>query len=155
MIDNIINFFHLMATSVWIGGAAYIHFILMPALQQIDPQQSGKLQGIIAKRFSIVAWICIATLLITGYLKTPDGMLFDFSTDLGMTLFIKHVLIAGVIVVGVFIGLIVVPKIRTNAPKPGETPSEVFFRYQKRLKILATTNLLLGVSVVLCASFLW
>jgi uncharacterized membrane protein len=53
MIHNIINFLHLMATTVWIGGAIYIHFILFPALKQIDQQQSGKLQGIIAKRFSI------------------------------------------------------------------------------------------------------
>jgi uncharacterized membrane protein len=155
MFDNIVNFLHLIATSVWIGGAFYAHFILLPAVKQIDPQQGGKLQGIIAKRFSIAAWTSIIILLITGFIKTPDGLLFDTSTDLGMTLFIKHLLIGGVIIIGLSIGLYVVPNMRKNSPKPGEAPSDAFKSYQKRLGVLASVNLFLGLAVVFCASFLW
>ena len=155
MIDNIINFVHLLATSIWIGGAFYIHFILLPSLRQIDPQQSGKLQGIIAKRFSLTAWTCIILLLITGYLKTPDGLLFDTSSEMGRILTIKHLLVAAVIIVGLFIAFYVVPNMRKNAPKPGEAPSTQFISYQKKLSSLATTNLILGLLVLAYASMLW
>lgn len=155
MVEAIVNFLHLLATAVWLGGAVYIHLILLPSLRLIDPQQGGKLLGIVAKRFSIAAWSSIVVLLITGYLKTPSEMLFDASSDMGFTLLIKHLLIVGVILVGLVIGLYVVPRMGRNAPKPGEAPSGDFIRYQKRLHALATTNLILGLFVLVCASMLW
>ena len=43
MAENITNFFHLLATSVWIGGAMFIHVVLQPSLRRIDPRESGML----------------------------------------------------------------------------------------------------------------
>lgn len=129
MVHGFVNFLHLLATAIWIGGAIYIHFILFPALKQIDQQQSGKLQGIIAKRFSIVAWTCLIILLITGYIKTPYNLLLNFSPGFGLTLAIKHILIFGMIVVGLNIPLRIVPNMQRNAPQPGEAPSLEFFKY--------------------------
>jgi uncharacterized membrane protein len=121
----------------------------------IDPQQGGKLLGLIAKRFTITAWTSIAVLLITGYIKTPSEMLFDASGDMGLALLIKHLLIVGIILVGLVIGLYVVPRMNRSTPKPGEAPSGDFLGYQKRLHALATTNLILGLLVLACASILW
>ena len=154
MTDLLINFIHILATAIWVGGAIYIHFILLPSLRLIDPQQSGKLQGIVAKRFSVVAWISILLLLITGYLKTPPGLLFDISSDLGRMLAFKHLLILLVIVVGLFIAANVVPNMRKHAPKPGEAPSEEFGSYGKRLSFLAGVNLVLALIIVVCAVLL-
>lgn len=130
MTDTIINFLHLLATAVWIGGAAYTHFILMPSLKAIDPQQGGKLLGVIAKRFSITAWSAILVLIITGLLKTPGDMLFDTSSDMGLTLTFKHLLVLAVVIVGLVIALVVVPKMRQSTPKPGEASSADFIKYQ-------------------------
>lgn len=49
--SSIINFFHLLGAVVWIGGAIYIHLVLMPALKVIDSQEGGKLQGIMLNGF--------------------------------------------------------------------------------------------------------
>ena len=155
MIEVIINFLHLLATSVWIGGAVYTHLILLPSLKMIDPQQGGKLLSVIAKRFSITAWSCIIILIITGLLKTPGDMLFDTSSDIGLALTFKHILILAVVIVGLVIALVVVPKMRQSTPKPGEVPSADFIKYQHQLHNLATTNLILGVLIVLLASMLW
>jgi uncharacterized membrane protein len=155
MFDVIVNFLHLLATAVWIGGMIYIHFILQPVLPAIDPQQGGKLSGIIAKRFSMAAWSSLLVLLITGYIKTPDGMLFDTTTELGIILLVKHLLIAGMIIIGLLIFFTVVPNLQKLAPKPGEKPHAVFIGYQKRLKLLAGINLVLGLLVVILASMLW
>jgi uncharacterized membrane protein len=155
MWNTIINIVHILSTAVWIGGAFFIHFVMQPSLKQIDPQQSGKLMGIISKRFSITAWICILLLIITGYLKTPHAMLFNFTTDFGVYLAIKHLLIIIVVVSGLAIGLYVVPNLRKNAPKAGDTPSAEFVKYQKNLSNLATFNLILGILIVVFASLLW
>lgn len=155
MADSIINFFHLLATAVWIGGMVYIHFVLLPSVSKIDPGESGKLQGIIAKRFSIIAWSAIIILLITGFLKTPGEMLLNTSTQFGVILLIKHILILCVLITGIIIGAVVVPGLRKNMPNPSEKPKEAFFVYKKRLEMLATTNLTLGILILICASMLW
>ena len=137
MTDVLINFIHILATTIWIGGAVYIQLILLPSLRLIDPQQSGKLQGIVAERFSITAWTCIVLLLITGYLKTPPGLMVDVSSDLGRMLAFKHILVLLAIVVGLLIAAGIVPAMRKLAPKPGEAPSADFLSYGKRLSFLA------------------
>jgi len=83
MLEEVINFFHLLATVVWIGGMFYMDLILMPSLAKIDPGESSKLMGMIAKKFTITAWSAIIVLIITGILKTPSDMYFDtsMSTD--------------------------------------------------------------------------
>jgi uncharacterized membrane protein len=155
MVEAIVNFTHLLATAIWIGGAVFIQMILQPSLKLIDPQQSGKLFGVVAKRFSITSWICIGVLVVTGYIKTPERMLYDFSYSLGMFLAVKHTTIILVILVGLVIAFGVVPKLRKFSPKPGEPPSAEFLRYQKRLGTLAKVNLVLGLFVLLNASMLW
>ncbi len=155
MVEEFINVLHILATAVWIGGASFVHFILKPASRAIDAQQAGKLFGLVAQRFSKVAWGSIITLLITGYLKTPNGLMFDTSSEMGVMLTIKHILVAGVLVVGLTIGLYVVPKMQKAAPKPGEAPSATFIGYQNKLNTFASLNLVLGVLVVIVASMLW
>jgi putative copper resistance protein D len=155
LLDSIVKFLHLLATAIWIGGAVFIPLVLQPSLRLIDPQQSGKLYGIVAKRFSITGWICILVLLLTGYLKTPERMFFDFSYGLGFILAAKHVLVILAIIVGLVIALHVIPGMRKHTPRAGEAPSADFLRCQKRLSTLATVNLLLGLLVLVCAALLW
>lgn len=153
--STFINIIHILATAIWIGGAFFIHFLLQPAMKEIDPQHSGKLMGIISKRFSITAWICIILLVITGLIKTPSAMLFNTDSNFGIYLLVKHILILLVITVGLIIAFYVVPRLRKNAPKLGEAPSNEFLANQKRLGLLAQINLILGILIIVFASLLW
>lgn len=155
MIHGIVNFFHLLAAAVWIGGMVYIHFVLLPSVSKIEPGESSKLQGIAAKRFSIIAWGSLLILLITGYIKTPANMFFDTSTNFGAILFVKQILVIAVIIVGMIIATVVVPGLRNSMPKPGEKPTAVFLSYKKKLETFASINLTLGVFILICASMLW
>jgi uncharacterized membrane protein len=155
MVDGIINFFHLFATVVWIGGMFYMDLILMPSIAKIDPGERGKLMGMIAKRFTITAWSAIIILIISGILKTPSDMYFDTSDEYGIYLFIKHVLIIGAIIVGLVITFVYVPGLKANTPKPGEKPSAEFTAYSKKIEKLSKTNLVLGILILICASLLW
>lgn len=155
MVDSLINLIHLLATAVWLGGAIFIKIIHEPATRLIDPREAGKLQSNIAKRFSIAAWISILLLCITGYLKTPSGMLFDTSSETGITLMVKHVLILFVIVVALVITFVAVPRLRRSAPAPGSQPSEDFLRANRQIQRLSMTSTIAGVVILVCASFLW
>ena len=155
MVDGIINFFHLLATVVWIGGMFFMDLILMPSMAKIDSGESGKLMGMIAKKFTITAWSAIIILIITGILKTPSDMYFDTSDEWGIFLFVKHVLIIASIIVGLVITLIYVPRLKVNSPKPGEKPSDEFESYSKKIENLSKTNLVLGILILISASWLW
>ena len=155
MADGIINFFHLLATVVWIGGMFYMDLILMPSIAKIDPGESGRLMGIIAKKFTITAWSAIIVAIITGILKTPSDMYFDTSDEYGIYLFIKHVAFIGAIIVGLVITLVFVPKLKANSPNPGEKPSQEFISCSRKIEHLSKTNLVLGILILICASLLW
>jgi len=155
MVDAVVNLVHLLATAIWLGGAIFIKLILEPASRQIDPRENGKLQGLIARRFTIAAWTSLVLLLITGIMKTPSEMYLDFSSDMGRALAIKHILVAAVFAVGLIIALVAVPRMRHAAPGPGAAPSDAFLRAQRFLLRLSLTSTLLGIGVLICASFLW
>jgi len=129
--------------------------ILMPSIAKIDPGESGKLMGIIAKKFTITAWSTIIILIITGILKTPSDMYFDTSDEYGIYLLIKHVLMIGSIMVGLVITLVYVPGLKANSPEPGEKPSAEFESYSKKIENLSKTNLVIGILILICASWLW
>jgi len=155
MADSLINLIHLLATVVWLGGAIFLKAILEPVVKQIDPREGGKLMGLLAKRFTITAWTSIILLLITGYLKTPEGMLFDTSSDMGMILTVKHLLIVVVIIVGLLIALLVFPRLRRAAPGPGSAPAEDFVKASRQLHRLSMTSTITGIAILACAAFLW
>lgn len=155
MVDSLINFVHLLATAVWLGGALFIKAILEPAMKKIDPREAGRLQGFIAKPFTITAWTSILLLVITGFMKTPEGMLLDTSSELGIILTVKHLLIVGVLVISILIGLVVVPRLQRAAPAPGSAPSEEFLTANRQLHRLSMASSIAGIAIVACAAFLW
>src|SRR5512143_3075847 len=150
----IIQFIHLLVTVFWIGGMTFMHFVLNPALSVISPTEGGKLLGVVAKRFTIIAWLSTILLLITGLLKTPEGFLFDPGTTYGMILLLKHIAFAVMIVSGGVITFGVAPKLRSLAPKDGERPSDEFLRAQKRVGVLSGTNMVLGILVLFLISLI-
>ena len=150
----IINFLHLLAAVTWIGGMIFMNIIFMPSQTVIAPQERGKIVGSVAKRFSILAWLSVVILLITGIIKTPSGMMFNPGSGFGLWLTIKHVIIILMIVIGLYISLGLAPKINKLIPNPGEQPSQVFIKTQNLLKLLGLTNMILGILILVTISMM-
>lgn len=146
------NFVHLLFAVIWIGGMIFMNLVLMPSLSSIDPNERGKLFAQIAKRFTIVAWGSTLLLLITGFFKTPSGMLFNFSTDYGMMITVKHILFLVMIIFGSIITFVEAPKIKKYAPKPGEKPAQEFVNAQGKIKLLSASNMILGIIILILVS---
>lgn len=146
------NFIHLLTAVIWIGGMIYTNLVFMPSLSLIEPSQRGVMIGAVAKRFTIVSWTSIFVLLISGFFKTPDEMLFTTSNSYGLMITVKHILFLVMILSGSLITFKYAPLLRTIAPKAGEKPSDEFINAQKNLKILSSINMILGIIVLLAVS---
>jgi len=146
---TIIDFLHLFASTIWIGGMLFFNLMFVPQLTVIDPPQRGKLMGMVSKRFGMIAWSSIIILLVTGFLMTPSHMLFDTGSTFGLLLLIKMILFLIMIAIGSFITFCKAPKMQKLAPKPGEKPSPDFFNIQKKIVLLARTNMILGILILL------
>lgn len=154
MFQTVVDFLHLLATATWIGGMIYINLVLMPSMPVLPPPERGKLMAVASKRFAFFAWGSVAILLLTGFYKTPEGMLFDVSADYSMTLTVKHLLVLAMIIIGIVISMVLVPKLGALAPKGQEPPAPAFLKAQSQLKVLALANMVLGIAVLLCVVLL-
>ena len=151
---SIATFLHLVAAVTWLGGIIYINLVLLPILNTIEPFTAGKLMGENAKRFSIIAWVSIGLLIITGLMQLDADTLFDFSTDFGTFLTLKLITVLIMITIGLYITLQLAPKIRKLAPAEGDAPTPEFLNLQKRLPLLIRTNMILGILVLFFVSMI-
>lgn len=146
------NFIHLLTAVVWIGGMIYTNLVFMPSLSLIEPAQRGVMLGAVAKRFTIISWTSILVLLISGFFKTPEEILFTTSNSYGLMITVKHIIFLAMILFGALITFRYAPVLKTKAPKAGEKPSNDFIAAQKKLKLLSSINMVLGIGVLLAVS---
>ncbi len=66
MLYVILKTVHLLSIIVWLGGMAFAHFFLRPALQQLEPPQRLVLMHDVLGRFFAVVLVIIAAVLLSG-----------------------------------------------------------------------------------------
>jgi uncharacterized membrane protein len=64
--NNLMNFLHISAAIVWLGGVSFMLFALRPAAMDLPPPQRLPLMALVLKRFFRLVWVCIGLLLATG-----------------------------------------------------------------------------------------
>ena len=151
---SLATFVHLVAAITWLGGIIYINLVLLPVLNTLEPSTAGKLMGENAKRFSVIAWTSIGLLIVTGLMQLDADTFFDFSTDFGTFLTLKLITVSIMIIIGLYITLLLAPKIRKLAPTEGDAPTLEFLNLQKRLPLLIRTNMILGILVLFFVSMI-
>lgn len=86
---------HLSATAVWLGGLFALMFAVFPGLSRTIADRRVAHLGELVSRFSMVAFVCVEVLLVTGlyqtwaHVDTPAALV---QTVYGRTLLIKLVL---------------------------------------------------------------
>lgn len=75
----LIDWLHLLAVSIWIGGLLVMGFVLRAALTPTSNEDAALGFALIARRFSTLATACVVGLLTTG-LFHPRLRLMSFST---------------------------------------------------------------------------
>jgi uncharacterized membrane protein len=64
--NNLMNFLHVSAAIVWLGGVSFMLFALRPAAMDLPPPQRLPLMALVLKQFFRLVWVCIGLLLATG-----------------------------------------------------------------------------------------
>ena len=64
--NSLMNFLHVSAAIVWLGGVSFMLFALRPAAMDLPPPQRLPLMALVLKRFFRLVWVCIGLLLATG-----------------------------------------------------------------------------------------
>ena len=144
----IVVFLHDLFTAIWIGGLITLGVTVLPAAQKtlgMGPQ-AKKLLDTIQKRLSVLVYICIVGLALTGLLMANRSAafqgLFSFANTYSALLSVKHILVIVMVVVALTRSLFLGRQEGASAQK------------QQKLKAgLLYLNIVLGVVVLLLSGF--
>ena len=64
--NSLMNFLHVTAAIVWLGGVSFMLFALRPAAMALPPPQRLPLMAQVLHRFFMLVWPSIGLLLATG-----------------------------------------------------------------------------------------
>jgi len=147
---------HIIAAIIWVGGLAFMSLMLVPALRELgNPALMARLIQAVGKRFKTIGWICLVTLLITGFLNlTARGFSHTalvshefWSSPFGETLAWKLVLFAVIIALSLIHDFVAGPRLRslreTNPDKAG--------MYRRMASWIGRVTLLLSLIITILA----
>jgi len=146
---GMVTFLHDLFTAVWIGGLIMMGITLIPAVRKTLGRgpQVKELMDAIQRRQSILVYISIAGLILTGFLqarRSPAFVgLFSFANTYSMALAVKHILVAAMVAISLYRSLAVG---RRGQPL---TPSQ-----EKLSAGLLFLNIGMGITVLLLSGLL-
>ncbi len=153
---SVINWIHLFAVAVWIGGITINLMIVLPSIREaLEPALMGKVMGAVMKRFRVWVYISIVLLVVTGFGMMRFNMNYmgfaQFGNVWSVVSLIKHIvtLIMIILAVYAFEGLA-----RKVAKVAAKGPSDDLVRLQKKQISLAATGFIMGIIVLLLTGIL-
>lgn len=107
-----IQFIHLLALTVWVGGIVIIGAIVAPTIfKKIEPRRkAGELMGQILSKFDKLALSCSGALISTGIIKF---FTWESLTPWNATRYLAIVIMSGVCFYSVFV---ISPRLRARLP---------------------------------------
>lgn len=109
--DVAVDYLHVMAISIWLGGVVAFSYVVMPSARGGDPRELGRTIW----RFSLTALVAVAVIVTTGVLASFDRLvLFEdlIETPYGIALLAKIVLLFGLLGLGALNLLVWGPRMR-------------------------------------------
>lgn len=110
-----VDWLHLLASSIWIGGLLILGLLVPPVIRSLDRGQGATTLAAIVPRFSALALIAIQTLVVTGFYQVwvhVDGPTSLGTTFYGRALLAKLLLIVPLLGLGAFNRFVVLPRLR-------------------------------------------
>ncbi len=139
---------HLLAALIWVGGMFFAYNVLRPtAAQRLQPPLRLDLWVGVFQRFFPWVWLCLLTLLTTGY-----WMVFGFFGGLAHAPLHIHLMQAGaIIMVLIFLHVFFAPFKRLQQAVIIEDYPQAA-QHLNRIRVLIGVNTLLGLGIVVVAS---
>lgn len=148
-ISNVMNWLHIISTSVWGGTVILYALLVLSTLRGSDnPRQTAD----VAVRLSTLAGAMLALVLITGIFNSwrQLGALADlWSTTYGAILLIKLALVAVMMTIGAFNRFRLVPQLEIHQSEKNNSWSAVSSRFLYVLRVDSTVFMLVLVAAVI------
>jgi uncharacterized membrane protein len=144
----LVIFLHDLFTAVWIGGVITLGVTVLPSAKKVLGMgpQTKKLMDAIQKRLSVLVYVSIVGLVLTGILqanRSPGFQgLFSFGNSYSTILTLKHIVVLAMIIVALYRSLALG---RRSGPS---TPSQ-----EKLSAGLLLLNIVLGIIVLVLSGF--
>jgi copper transport protein len=149
-----LNVVHVAAMAVWLGGLAALLFVAPRGTGELEPGDRGRLLAAALPRFSQLALIAVAAILLTGliqayaYVRHLDDLL---STGYGRAVLIKFCLLMVLIGIGAYNRRRSVPRLNRIAAG-GESPGRAGLLLRRALRAeLALLAIVIGVTAALAS----
>ena len=148
IVFGVVTFLHDLFTAVWIGGLITLGLTVLPSARKVlgKGPQMKQLMDVIQKRLSVLVYVSIVGLIVTGLLLSNRAAafngLFHFGTPYATVLSIKHILVLGMGGIALYRSLVIG---RKRDPLPPN---------QEKLSVaLIFLNIVLGVAILLLSGF--
>jgi copper transport protein len=152
-----VDWLHLSAAALWIGGLLQLIGVAVPALRLIPGARRVRLIAQIAPRFSNWALASVILLILTGVYsawRQVASLEVLFLTTYGRALAIKHVLLLFTIGVAAVHFLHIVPRIKQSAELIGQATIERVTELTKRFRRLIGAEVTIVAGVIFFAGVL-
>ncbi|MGW3199727.1 copper resistance D family protein [Streptomyces sp. NPDC001118] len=153
LLDLVFTQIHIVSGTVWLGGLVLLS-VLTGARRHLSPN-AGLLWADMWRRFSLVAMICVAAVVLSGLWMSWEhvgGISQLWTTGYGLALLIKIVLVLGLVTAGAFNQLWLMPRM-TQARRAGETAS-LFHLALRHFPKVVWGEVALGLAVLVVVPFL-
>ena len=155
-VKTLIDWLHIMATVIWIGGMFTNMIILRPAaIKALNPADAGRLIGAVMKRFRVIVYVSIVLLGVTGIpLKIINEnyiSIINFENNWEIVSFIKHICYGILVILAVYSFEVIAPKMSKLAPNG---PSDALSRLQKRQMIAGASAFLAALIILILSSLM-
>jgi uncharacterized membrane protein len=155
------HFIHLFATVIWIGGIFMVLLVILPSARtSLESTAMAALMKEITGKFTPLANASILVMVITGIIialyKEKFGGFFNMGDFWNGTLVVKHLLVALMIIIHFYRGLVLAPRVGKLSAQAAGSPSlsSQVARLQKLSLNLIKANFALGIIVLLATGVL-
>jgi len=144
----LVTFLHDLFTAVWVGGLITLGLTVLPSARKVLGMgpQTKQLMDAIQKRLSVLVYVSIVGLILTGMLQANRASefqgLFSFDNNYSTVLSLKHVVVMAMVGIALYRSLVLG---RWRGPA---TPAQ-----EKLSARLLFLNIVLGVGVLLLSGF--
>lgn len=162
----VLDWLHLVARCIWLGGLAYLGYVLLPLLPTVEPDRNSQVLTLLLRRFYPLLLGSLGIFLVSGlYLtETSLGSPQQLITEpYGRTLLVEVMLIAAMILLSAYALFTLHPKLTrqamllhvVNVELPARRARQTALDHIARnLKRAFTVQSWLGTGVLLCAALL-
>jgi uncharacterized membrane protein len=132
-LNILMQWIHLSAIAIALGGAFYSYFVLLPALQTLPDPEKKLLLEKTQSQFRRVVWTCVLLITISGLVNFIKVHPVLFTPSLKRTL-----LLTKVVLVLILVGILTILNTSFSWVKP----------FQAKRKQWLMTNILLAIAII-------